>query len=92
MVPWVREASSSVVPPGAGSEHGLQTHHKSVVRKLVPALDVLDEVGAAVVGVSPGHRGTYRTDLSTEKHGLRHLMSELTPVLWGLCLASLLLG
>lgn len=33
--------------------------HKSIIRKLVPALDVLYEVGAAVVGVSPGHRGTY---------------------------------
>lgn len=29
--------------------------HESVVRKLVPALDVLYEVGAAVVGVPPGH-------------------------------------
>lgn len=36
--------------------------HKSVVRKLVPALDVLDEVGATVVGVSPRHRGTYWTN------------------------------
>lgn len=36
--------------------------HKGVIRELVPALDVLYEVGAAVVGVSPGHRGTYRTN------------------------------
>lgn len=49
----------------------LQTHHKGVVGELVPALEVLDEVGAAVVGVSPGHRGAYGTHLPTQKHGVR---------------------
>ena len=37
----------------------------------MPALEVLDEVGAAVVGVSPGHRGAYRTHLPAQKHGVR---------------------
>lgn len=62
-----RVATGSLVDDGALQHlghHVLLIHvvvHESVIRKLVPALDVLDEVGAAVVGVPPGHRGAYRT-------------------------------
>ena len=58
---------------GGGQESAprLQTHHEGVVGELVPALEVLDEVGAAVVGVSPGHRGAYGTHLPAQKHGVR---------------------
>lgn len=76
---------------GDGPEPG-STHHESVVRKLVPPLDVLDEVGAAVVGVSPGHRGTDRTNLSTKKQGLRRLTPAPTPTLCGRGLAPLFQG
>lgn len=80
-VPQVREGRRLCCPPREGPEPGLRTHHESVVRKLVPALDVLHEVGAAVVGVSPRHRGTYGTNLSTEKHSLRRLESEVASAL-----------
>ena len=56
---------------GQESAPGLQTHHEGVVGELVQALEVLDEVGAAVVGVSPGHRGAYGTHLPAQKHGVR---------------------
>lgn len=48
-----------MLSPGA-----VQTHHKGVIGEAVAALDMLHEVGAAVAGVSPGHRGTDGTDLS----------------------------
>ena len=62
----------------------------------MPALQVLDEVGAAVVGVSPGHRGTYGTHLPAKQHsvrdGFRFLAPEQTSALCGLCPVTFLPG
>lgn len=61
--------------------------HKSVIRKLVPALDVLNEVGAAVVGVPPGHRGT---DWTHHRLGVRAV--DYLAVLHKSFLVKVLLG
>lgn len=50
-------------------KRGQETYHKGVVGELVPVEQVLQEVGALVAGVTPGHRRADGAHLEQEALG-----------------------
>lgn len=53
----VWDAGKAAAPPRS------HTHHEGVVGELVPVEEVLEEIGALVAGVPPGHGRAHRAHL-----------------------------